>query len=145
MCCFPEQDLLTWTAVSTREWRNSILGYIRLSGYCSPRCLVVISAVSATVSSGANKRLQQGEKKTCCNSEGNGYWARKREETSYNVMWLHNRGTESGICFINLLPATYGYFKVNKILWKLFFCFVGILLLSLVFVHDIMAVYRFSG
>lgn len=67
------------------------------------------------------------------------------KETSHDVMWLHNRGIEPRLCFRNLFLPTYGYFKINKILWRPFFCFVGVLLLSLGFVRDILAVCSFGG
>lgn len=79
-CVFLEQDLQMWAAFFTREWRNSFVGYIKISCCCSPWCPILSSPVSATVSSGANKRLLPGEKKPCCIREENGYWDRKREK-----------------------------------------------------------------
>lgn len=69
----------------------------------------------------------------------------KGKETSHDVMWLYNRGIEPELCFRNLFLPTYGYFEINKILWRPFFCFVGVLLLSSVFVHDILAVCSLGG
>ena len=56
-----------------------------------------------------------------------------KKKAQHDIVWLHNRVIEPGACFRNLFLPTYGilYFKVNELLWKPYFYFITVLLLSL--------------